>query len=321
VTRVLVTGANGFVGSLLCPLLAAAGYTTRAALRTGRPSPQGASEQVTIDDIGPRTDWSRALDGVDLIVHLAALAHAAHEGADPAPYEDINAKGTARLASAAAQYGVRRLIYLSSVKANGEEREDPYHAEEEPRPQGPYGVSKWHAEQSLWQALSGTATQGAVVRAPLVYGPGVRANFERLLSWIDGGRPLPFAALRNRRSLVSGWTLCDLLLRLLTHSAAVGRTWMVSDGEDVSTPELVTRIARAMGRQPRLLRVPPPLLLGLGRLLGRGAQMRRLCESLTVDIAPTRRQLDWTPAMTMDEALSRTVTWYCSRERLWRVRS
>jgi nucleoside-diphosphate-sugar epimerase len=312
-SRVLVTGANGFVGRQLCSALAAAGYVVRAALRNNRPTPTGAAEQVTIDDLGSRTDWSKALEGVELVVHLAALAHAADSAADPAVYEEINANGTARLAAAAAAHGVRRLVYLSSVKVNGEERDDPYHADDPPQPQGPYGVSKWHGERHLWQALSGTATQGAVVRSPLVYGPGVRANFQRLLGWIEGGRPLPFAALHNRRSLVSGWTLCDLLLRVLTHPAAVGRTWMVSDGEDLSTPELVMRIARAMGRQPRLLRVPPRLLLALGGLLGRGAEVRRLCKSLTVDITPTRQQLDWTPPVPMDEALERTVAWYCSR--------
>lgn len=313
--RVLVTGANGFVGGQLCAVLAEAGYLVRAALRHDRPTPRGAVEQVTVGDLGSRTDWSAALDGVELVVHLAALAHAADGGAHPAAYEEINANGTARLAAAAVAHGVRRVIYLSSVKVNGEERDDPYRADEVPRPLGAYGVSKWHGERHLWQALGGTATQGAVVRSPLVYGPGVRANFQRLLRWIEGGRVLPFAALQNRRSLVSGWTLCDLLLRLLTHPAAVGRTWMVSDGEDVSTPELVRRIARAMGREPSLLRVSPPLLLGFGRLLGRGAEARRLCGSLTVDISPTRQQLDWAPAVTLDEALERTVSWYCSRTR------
>ena len=313
-TRVLVTGATGFVGNLLCPLLASAGLTVRAALRNGRSAPVGAAEQVVVGEIDGRTNWSSALAGVDLVVHLAARVHLAGER-DARLYEEINANGTGRLAAEAARHEIRRLIYLSSVKVNGGERDHPYHADDVPQPQCAYGLSKWHGERHLWQALSGTATQGAVVRSPLVYGPTVRANFQRLLSWIDGGRPLPFAALHNRRSLVSGWTLCDLLLRLLTHPAAVGRTWMVSDGEDVSTPELVMRIARAMGRQPRLWRVSPSLLVGFGRLLGRGADARRLCESLTVDITPTRELLDWAPPMTMDEALRRTVSWYCLRAR------
>ena len=152
-----------------------------------------------------------------------------------------------------------------------------------------------------------------VVRPPLVYGPGVRANFLRLLRWVDRERLLPFAAIHNRRSLVSVWTLCDLLVRLLDHPAAVSNTWLVSDGEDVSTPELVRRIAHAMGRRARLLSVPPAALRLAGGLLGKGAEVRRLCGSLTVDIGPTCEGLGWSPPLSMDEALARTVSWYRSQ--------
>lgn len=309
--QVLVTGANGFVGSTLCPMLAAAGYTVRAALRTGTTAPAGVSERVSIGAIGGGTDWSEALNGVELVIHLAARAHALDAGPQlDELFLETNFNGTRRLADDAVRHGVRRFVYLSSVKVNGGERRSPYGVCDAPRPQDGYGRSKWLAEQCLWETASRAPMQVAVVRAPLAYGAGVRANFLRLLSWVDRGRPLPFGAVHNRRSLVSGWTLCDLLIRLLAHPRAVNRTWMVSDGDDVSTAELVRRIARAMGRRARLWAIPPPLLRAAGGLLGRGAEMRRLCGSLTLDIAPTLELLEWSPPLSMDEALARTVGWY-----------
>jgi nucleoside-diphosphate-sugar epimerase len=196
---------------------------------------------------------------------------------------------------------------------NGEESAQAYRADDTPRPEGLYALSKWRGEQGVWRSARGTALHAAVVRAPLVYGPGVRANFLRLLHWVDIERPLPFGAVHNRRSLVSVWTLSDLLLRLLTHEAAPNRTWMVSDGEDVSTPDLLGRLAQRMGRRARLLRVPPPLLSNLAALIGRKGEIRRLCGSLYVDISTTRELLGWSPLMTLDDALTATVSWYRSR--------
>jgi nucleoside-diphosphate-sugar epimerase len=312
-TRVLVTGANGFVGSILCPMLASSGYTVRAALRRGKAAPNGAVECVTIGEIGGHTDWTEALIGVDLVVHLAARVHVVNDGSDAeALYSETNSSGTQRLAAEAASRGIEKFVHLSSVKVNGEESASSYGANDQPRPRDPYGRSKWLAEQHLWEVVSTTSMQAAVVRAPLVYGCGVRANFLRLLSWVDSERPLPFGSVNNRRSLVSAWTLCDLLVRLLSQREAANRTWMVSDGEDVSTPELVRRLARAMGRRPRLLPVPTPVLRAASQLLGKGAEMRRLCGSLAVDIAPTREQLGWSPPLSMDDALARTVRWYRS---------
>jgi nucleoside-diphosphate-sugar epimerase len=309
-TRVLVTGASGFIGGILCPVLAAGGYTVRAALRSGKTAPAGATEHATIDDIGGSSDWTEALRGVDLVVHLAARVHVGRELQDDELYLATNCSGTQRLAAEAARHGIRRFVYLSSVKVNGEENAISYQADAPPRPQDPYGRSKWLSEQRLWDVVSGCSMQAAIVRAPLVYGSGVRANFLRLLSWVDSERPLPFGAVHNRRSLVSVWSLCDLLVRLLGHSEAGNRTWMVSDGEDVSTPELVRRIARAMGRHARLVSIPTPLLRLAAELLGRGPEMRRLCGSLTVDIAVTRERLAWTPPLSMEDALARTVEWY-----------
>jgi nucleoside-diphosphate-sugar epimerase len=311
-TRVLVTGATGFVGTRLCASLARAGYRVRGALRTDRPLPPAVAEKVVTGEIGAATDWDAALAQVDLVVHLAARTHVLREVRGAAGlYMETNARGTARLAAAAARHGVGRFILLSSVKVNGEGGSArPYSAHDEPRPMDAYGESKWRAEQAVWEAAAGSGMQAAVVRAPLVYGPGVRANFLRLLRWVDEERLVPLGAVANRRSLVSVWTLCDLLGRMLDHPRAADGTWMVSDGEDVPTADLVRRLAGLMQRRARLVPVPVGLLRLAGGLLGRGNEVRRLCDSLTVDIADTRRSLDWRPVLPMQEALARTVAWY-----------
>ncbi|HEV8018104.1 MAG TPA: NAD-dependent epimerase/dehydratase family protein [Steroidobacteraceae bacterium] len=313
-TRVLVTGATGFVGRQLCENLAAAGYLVRAALRTDRALPAWIAEKTVTGDISGATRWGPALENVDLVIHAAARTHVLYDSpANSRLYVETNSDATQALAAESARSGVRRFVYLSSVKVNGEGRGGrPYTAGDEPQPQDAYGSSKWLAEQRLWQIVARTSLPAAVVRAPLVYGVGVGANFLRLLRWIDRERLLPLGAVRNQRSLVSVWTLCDLLSRLLVHPAAVNGTWMVSDGEDLSTPELVRRIAHLMGRRARLLSVPPSLLRVAGALAGKGAEMLRLCASLTVDIAATRERLGWGPPLSAEEALARTVSWYRS---------
>ena len=313
--RVLVTGATGFVGQQLCEQLARGGFVVRAALRTDRAVPACIAEKTICGDISGATRWGTALENVDLVVHAAARTHVLHETAANAKlYMETNADGTQALAAESVRRGIRRFIYLSSVKVNGEGSvQRVYRADDEPHPQDAYGASKWLAEQRLWATVANTPTHAVVVRPPLVYGPEVRANFLRLLRWVDHERLLPLAAIRNRRSLVSVWTLCDLLLRVLDHPAAVEHTWMVSDGEDVSTPDLVQRIAHAMRRRARLLSVPTTALRVAGGLLGKGAEVRRLCGSLTVDITPTCERLGWSPPLSMDEALARTASWYRSQ--------
>jgi nucleoside-diphosphate-sugar epimerase len=275
------------------------------------------AELTPVGEIGARTDWARALEQVDAIVHLGARVHDLDTGphADER-YQEINARGTQRLAAEAARNGVQRLVYLSSVKVNGEDSKDgAYSAADVPRPLDGYGCSKWQGEQYLTETAARTGIQAVVVRSPLVYGAGVRANFLRLLRWIDLERFLPLSGIDNRRSLVSVWNLCDLLTCVLAHPAAAGGTWMVSDGEDISTPELVRRIARAMGRSANLFPVPVALLRLAAGLLGKGEVMQRLCASLRVDITPTRERLGWSPPVSMDEALARTVRWYQSQRQ------
>jgi nucleoside-diphosphate-sugar epimerase len=315
--RVLVTGATGFVGRMLCETLAREGYRVRAALRTDQALPGYVGEKALIGDIGGATDWTAALTDVEFIVHAAARAHVLADPQASAPlYFETNASGTQRLAQAAARAGVRRLIYVSSVKVNGERSETrAFGPQDAPAPEDAYGSSKWRGESLLAEVAARSDLGTAIVRPPLIYGPGVRANFLRLLSWVDKGWPLPFGAIHNRRSLVSVWNLCDLLVRLLTHPAACEGVWMVSDGEDLSTAGLIRRIAASMGKRVSLPAVPVGVLRAAAGLLGRAAEIERLCGSLFVDITHTRCALDWAPPVSVDEGLARTVAWYAAAGR------
>jgi nucleoside-diphosphate-sugar epimerase len=311
-TRVLVTGATGFVGQTLCELLAGSGYTVRAALRTPRAVSPSIAETVVVGDIGATTQWEAALSDVDSVIHAAARAHILKDSPVNAElYQEVNARGTKQLVQAAARMGVRRFVYLSSIKVNGEHTSScPYAATDEPHPQDAYGVSKCLGEKAVLETGMAHGLQTAIVRPPLVYGPNVRANFLRLLQWVDQERPLPLGAIENRRSLVSVWNLCDLLMHLLVHPNAPGRTWLVSDAEDFSTPNLIRRIGHAMQRRVRLVPVPTALLGLVGGLVGRQAEIRRLCGSLAVDITATRHDLEWSPPISVDDGLARTVSWY-----------
>jgi nucleoside-diphosphate-sugar epimerase len=313
--RVLVTGATGFIGRTLCEALRRRGMRVRAATRTTCPASENAVEICVVGEIGSRTEWSRALEGVDWVMHLAARVHmSGGDAADGAAYQEVNEHGTARLAAAAARSGVARFVYLSSVKVNGESTCGvPYAGSDEPTPVGAYAVSKWEGELAVRNAATGSQMQYAVARSPLVYGTGVRANFLRLIRWVDRGTPLPFGAVTNLRSLISVWNLADALIRVAEHPAAPGRVWMVSDGADVSTPDLIRALGRAMGRQVRLIPVPLGLLYLAGTLAARRAEIGRLCGSLVVDISETCSQLDWTPPVSLQAGLERTVAWYLSR--------
>jgi nucleoside-diphosphate-sugar epimerase len=315
--RVLLTGANGFVGRSLCAALGQSGYEVRAAVRSADVVVPGAAQTVWVGDISGQTQWQHALDGVDFVIHAAARAH---QVTDPKRnsglYTSTNTEGTACLARAAAAAGVQRLVFLSTVKVNGEENDaHAYTATDEPRPQDVYGMSKWLAEKAVNEVCAQSNLQAAIVRSPLIYGPGVRANFLRLMRWTDAQRPLPLGSVHNRRSLISIWNLCDLLINILANPAAGNRTWMASDAYDLSTPELVRRLAAAMRRRTHLLPIPVVLLRALGSITGRSREVSRLCGSLAVDVTETRSALGWTPPVSVDEGLSRTVAWYLSEAR------
>ncbi len=306
--RILVTGATGFVGAALCRELLARGHTVRAAAR--RPSPLSHSRpglrDVPLPDIAGDVDFGPLLDGMDAVVHLAGLAHRA---AGAQELRRVNVDATLRLAAAAAGRA-RRFVFVSSVKVHGEDSGDGAYAESDPtRPQDAYGRSKLEAERALTDMAARSGMELVLIRPPLVYGPAVKANFLRLLQRVDTGLPLPFAGVRNRRSLIGLDNLVDAIARCVEHPEARGPL-LVADDESVSTPELLARTARALERPARLVRAPMWLLRSAAAIAGRRDEIRRLTASLVVDSSRARRLLGWRPRRTLDEGLAETARWY-----------
>lgn len=315
-SRILVTGATGFIGRAVCEALVARGWAVRAAVRRAECSVSRGCELVITGDLAGPIDWSRALEGVDQVVHAAAHVHVATRGGGEVHFA-VNGRAPRVLAEAAAAAGIRSFVYLSSIKVNGEETQGrPFAPSDDPTPEGFYAQSKLMGEQAVLQIGAATGMQVSIVRPPLVYGPGVGANFRRLITWIAEDRLLPLGCARNVRSLVNIWNLVDLIIRLLAGPVQGGRVWLVSDGEDLSTPELARRIAAAMGRTARLVSVPVGLLGAIGGVLGKRSEIRSLCGSLAVDASATRAELEWSPPMDVDEALRRTVRWYLEEKVL-----
>ena len=311
--RVLVTGSTGFVGTHLRRHLLGQGHQLTGTTRVDTGTLDGV-RLVRISDIGPDTDWSEALAGADAVVHLAARVHVMNESeSDPlALYRHTNVAGTLRLAQQAADAGVRRFIYLSSIKVNGESTvpDQPFTAADTPAPKDAYGISKHEAEQGLFEIASETDLEVVIIRPPLIHGEGVKANFLRLMRLLERQIPLPFGRIHNKRSLLAIGNLVDLITECLAHSEARNRVFLAADGEDLSTTELLQRLANALGVRARLLPMPHTLVeMGL-RLLGKGAQAQRLCGSLQVDITDTCQRLGWTPPVSVDDGLSRAAQYY-----------
>ena len=311
---VAVTGVTGFVGQSLGREIASRAFGLRAVVRTVNHASElsySNSDYIGVGDIYSHTDWSIALTGVDCVIHCAARAHVMHETAGDAlaAYRAVNVNGSRRLAEQAAAAGVRRLVYLSSIKVNGEKTAHgvPFVFSDAPAPEDAYGSSKWEAEQAIWEISAKTGLEVVVVRPPLVYGPGVKGNLARLLKLVRLGLPLPLGAVQNKRSLIGLDNLVDLLIRCVDHPAAAGQTFLVSDGEDLSTPDLIRHMAGAMGRSAWLFPVPVSVLRLAGSALGKRAEIDRLVGSLQIDSSHTRRVLGWTPPVSVQEGIRRMV--------------
>jgi nucleoside-diphosphate-sugar epimerase len=306
----LVTGSNGFVGTALCIALRSGGENVRAAVRRG-----AGPGSFNVGDLNGATDWRAALEGCDVVFHLAARVHVmADQDEDPLrAYREVNLDGTLNLARQAAEAGVKRFVFVSSVKVNGESTTtQPFRASDVPMPCDPYGQSKMEAEQALQQLGRDTGLEVVIVRPPLVYGPGVKANFLNLIKLVQKGVPLPFGRIRNFRSMVALDNLVDLLIVCARHPNAPGNIFMVSDGADMGIKELVTRIASAMNKRLLLVQVPVGLMTGTAKLLGKQGVADRLLGSLQVDISNTQATLEWQPVTTAQAAIDKTVEHFFS---------
>ena len=308
--KILVTGANGFIGTQLSGTLANSGHQVRNTARSIAPNNPITSEMITCD-LESADNLDHLTTGCDAIVHLAGRAHVMSD--DPATSESLyisaNVDVTRRLAQSAARTGVKRMILMSSVKVNGESTtiDSPFTSQDTPNPQDPYGRSKTQAEQTLWDVASTSGLEGVVIRPPLVYGPGVRANFASLIGIVDRGIPLPLGSIQNKRSFVSVDNLIDCIETTLQTPNAGGQTFLVSDGQDLSTPELIRAIASSLHKSPMLIPIPTALLKLAATTAGKRNAYDRLCGSLTVDIALTKQKLSWTPPFTVQDSLQRTV--------------
>lgn len=299
----LVTGASGFVGSHLMQEMKLRGLPVRGVTRGTVPG------LVTVPSYGPEMDWSKYLEGVDTVVHLAARVHVMRETAsDPlSQFREANVAATINLARQAAGSGVRRFIFVSSIKVNGERTEPgkPFTADDLPNPQDPYGISKAEAEAALMTLGHETGMEITIIRPPLVYGPGVKGNFRSLMKWAASGLPSIFGAVKNKRSFVHVANLCDLLIKTLDHPSASNRIFLVSDGRDLSTHELFEILAFQAGREPKSIVVAPAILHMIGRLTHRSAALERLTQNLQIDVCATCEELGWHPTAALGDKATR----------------
>jgi nucleoside-diphosphate-sugar epimerase len=316
---ILVTGATGLVGKALCAALIAT-YGVRIAVRNTETESQADGLDVVRGELSATADWSAAMDRVAAVVHCAARRHVTKDHfADPlAEFRRINVEGSLQLARQAAAASVKRFVFLSSIKVNGEQTVPgrPFTADQTPSPADPYGVSKMEAETALRALARETGMEVVIIRPPLVYGPAVTGVFLTMIRALWRGIPLPLGAVTaNRRSLVALDNLVDLIVTCIDHPAAANQTFLVSDAEDLSTAALLRRMGQALGRPARLLPVPVGVLRLAATLLGRPGIAQRLCGSLEVDIDKTRHLLGWSPPLSVDEGLRRTAAHWMTAQQ------
>lgn len=304
--NVLVTGVTGFVGSEVIKQLSRAGFDV---IGVSRKKLDGPFRSLQVLSLSCMSECLELMSGVDVVVHCAARAHIMKdEVSDPlAEYRKVNVEGTRNLARQAAKAGARRFIFISSIKVNGEGTplSGPYNANDKPAPEDPYGISKFEAEQALWEVSRDSGMEVVIIRPPLVYGPGVKGNFANMIKLVDKGLPLPLGAIHNKRSLVALDNLVDLVITCVDHPAAANQVFLAGDGQDLSTTELLQGVGKAVGKPARLIPVPAGMLMFGASLLGKKAVAQRVLGSLQVDISKARNLLDWEPPISVEEGLRR----------------
>jgi nucleoside-diphosphate-sugar epimerase len=320
--KILITGATGFIGgAFLACLVGKPEYSIRIALRRPTRNIPFGGEPVVVEGLTPGAYWFDAVQGCDVIVHSAARVHVMDEKfVDPLQeFRLVNVEGTLNLACQAAAAGVKRFVFISSVKVNGEETilHRPYTENDAPAPEDPYGISKREAEDTLKDLALKTGMEVVIIRPPLVYGPGAQGNFQRLLYWVNKGIPLPFGAVNNKRSFISVANLVDLITICVEHPAAANQIFLAGDGEDLSTPELLRRVALALGKPSHVFPIPQDVLRWIALLLGKQKMIQRLCGSLQIDTGKARKVLGWTPPLTVDEGLRQAVTGKSFQDKAW----
>ncbi len=311
--KILITGATGFIGRPLCKALRDSGFNLRAAVRLRDNKLPIDCEIVEIGDIDSNTDWQKALAGVDTVIHLAGRTRVANDKVDYSltDFRKVNLLGTERLARMAAEAGVKRFIFISSAKVNGQGSNLPYTEKDAPQPQDAYSISTREAEDALVCLATQTGLETVILRLPLVYGLGVEANFKNLIKSVGAGLPLPFKGIHNQRSFIYLGNLVDAIIICATHPLAVGETFMLSDGQDISTPDLIKMIACAMNKKLVLFSLHPCVLKSLCRIAGRSEELEKLTGTLLVDSSKIRNLLGWKPPFTLEEGIKETVRGIC----------
>ena len=315
--RVLITGGHGFLGKALAASVLSNEFVVRVSSRQKVTLIKTSLEHCQVGELGPSTDWFTALEGVNTVVHCAGLAHVIADTAfEPLTnFRTVNAEGTLNLARQAAEGGVTRFVFISSVGVNGAQTVPgrPFSESDKPNPHNAYTLSKWEAEQGLQRIAAETGMDVVIIRPPLVYGPDAPGNFGLMMRWLKSGVPLPLGAIHNHRSLIGLDNLTDLIVTCLTHPAAANQTFLVSDGEDISITELLRRMGRGMGRPARLIPVPVTLLKAVSAMLGKKYMAQRLCTSLQVNIDKARQLLGWHPPLSLSQGLNKTAEGYARK--------